>query len=421
MTSTVFTDNSTVVLAAWLNDANTSVYTTVPALVTKTANLPTVSAFAGTIMDDVDAASVRATIGAASAASTVDYLNTTRIDVASATTLDLTTNAPNTRNINITGTTTITGVTVAIGQLYFVRFNGALILTNNAAIVTQTGANIQLAAGDTLMLRATAANVVEVLNFVPADPALTVLRSYLAGLTMSTAGASATMSIAAGQSADSTNAVLMTLTAIAKTTSAWAVGTATGGIDTGAIANNTWYHFYVIRRPDTGVVDVVFSLSATSPTLPTNYTQFRRIGSGRTNGSAQWTSFVQYADSFLWLSPVLDISAGNPGTAAVTRTLTTPTGVVTKAVMNVNLNEGASRSQCYLSELTLTDLAVSITISPLGSVSTPATGSDSDAMTKVEVFTNTSSQIRSRLGSSDAGTFLYIATLGWVDTRGRNE
>jgi len=97
-----------------------------------------------------------------------DYLNTTRIDVASATTLDLTTNAPNTRNINITGTTSITGVTVAIGQLYFVRFNAALTLTNNANIVTQTGSNITTAAGDTCMLRATAANTVEVLSYVVA-------------------------------------------------------------------------------------------------------------------------------------------------------------------------------------------------------------------------------------------------------------
>lgn len=96
-----------------------------------------------------------------------DYLNTTRINVASTGVVDLTTSAPNTRNINITGTTTITGFTVASGQLYFVRFNSALTLTNNASIVTQTGANITTAAGDTCILRATAANVVEVLAYTP--------------------------------------------------------------------------------------------------------------------------------------------------------------------------------------------------------------------------------------------------------------
>lgn len=100
--------------------------------------------------------------------SATDYLNTTRIDVASATTTDLTANAPNTRHINITGTTAITGFTVAAGQCYFVRFAGILTLTNNAAIITQTGANITTAAGDTCLLRATASNTVEVLAYSPA-------------------------------------------------------------------------------------------------------------------------------------------------------------------------------------------------------------------------------------------------------------
>ena len=95
----------------------------------------------------------------------IDYLNTTRINVASTGVVDLTTSAPNTRNINITGTTTITGFTVAPGQLYFVRFNAALTLTNGAGLVTQTGANITTAAGDTCILRATAANTVEVLSY----------------------------------------------------------------------------------------------------------------------------------------------------------------------------------------------------------------------------------------------------------------
>jgi len=52
MTSKTFT-SGTVVDSPWLNDVNTATYTSVPALQTKTANLPTVSTFAGTMMDDV--------------------------------------------------------------------------------------------------------------------------------------------------------------------------------------------------------------------------------------------------------------------------------------------------------------------------------------------------------------------------------
>lgn len=97
-----------------------------------------------------------------------DYLNTQRIDVASASTVDLTALAPDTRHINITGTAAITGFTVAAGQCYFVRFAGALTLTNSASIATQSGANITTQAGDTCIIRATSSNVVEVLSYEPA-------------------------------------------------------------------------------------------------------------------------------------------------------------------------------------------------------------------------------------------------------------
>lgn len=97
-----------------------------------------------------------------------DPLDTTRIDVASAATVNLTTAAPDTRHINITGTATINGFTVAEGMCYFVRFAGALTLTNGASLVTQSGENIATAAGDTCIIRATAANVVEILCYVPA-------------------------------------------------------------------------------------------------------------------------------------------------------------------------------------------------------------------------------------------------------------
>lgn len=97
----------------------------------------------------------------------IDFLNTTRTNIASTASVDLVAAAPSTRHINITGTTTITGFVVAVGQCFFVRFNAALTLTNNANIVTQSGANITAAAGDTCILRATAANVVEVLCYTP--------------------------------------------------------------------------------------------------------------------------------------------------------------------------------------------------------------------------------------------------------------
>ncbi len=250
---------------------------------------------------------------------------------------------------------------------------------------------------------------------------LAILPGYLFGCTMSTAGASATMSIAAGRAQDSTGVQLMTLTAIAKTTAAWAVGTAAGGLDTGAIANSTWYHWFVIRRPDTGVVDALCSLSPTAPTLPTNYTQFRRIGSGKTNGSAQWASFIQDGDYFRWLTSVADVIAStNTGTVAQTATLSTPPGVTTIADMNIRIVDTAAAGYSLL----LSDLAATDEFPTAGGASPYAHALTSvaniSAVAKVQIRTNTSSQVRFRVNGSVATTVVSITTNGWIDTRGRN-
>lgn len=93
----------------------------------------------------------------------------TRIDVASvAGTVNLTTAAPDTDDIRITGALAITAFTVAAGRVIRVTASGAHTLTNNANIVTNSGANIVCAAGDTYLLRATAANTVEVLGYTRA-------------------------------------------------------------------------------------------------------------------------------------------------------------------------------------------------------------------------------------------------------------
>ncbi len=186
MTSTVFTDNSTVIVAAWLNDVNTVTYTTVPSHTTTLAS--------GVVLKDSSTGAASLPVGTTgqrpgtpvqgqfryntttpgwegyngvtwASISSTDFLNSTRIDVVSATTTDLTALAPNTRNINITGTTTITGFTVAIGQTYIVRFAAALTLTNSASLVTQTGANVITDAGATCLLRSTAANTVELISY----------------------------------------------------------------------------------------------------------------------------------------------------------------------------------------------------------------------------------------------------------------
>ncbi len=141
-----------------------------------------------------------AMLGSDSAAKAVARANlavpvqATRIDVASvAGTVDLSATSgsdPSTHDdIRITGALAITKFNLAVGRVVRVVASGAFTLTNNADIVTNTGANIVAAAGDSFMLRATAANVVEVLNYTRATPATTTAATQ----TEMEAGASSTV------------------------------------------------------------------------------------------------------------------------------------------------------------------------------------------------------------------------------------
>lgn len=244
------------------------------------------------------------------------------------------------------------------------------------------------------------------------------LRGAIDGLVMSTAGASTTMTIGAGMAADSTSSVLMSLASpINKTTSSWAVGSGNGGLDTGTIANSTWYYFFQIRRPDTGVVDVVFSTNSSSPTLPTNYTQYRYIGAGLTNGSGQWTLFRQVGDYFVWNSPVLDIDASTTTTAALS-TLSVPRGRKILARFNIYGSDGTSgQTGIYISDPDTSDDAPSTSAAPLATLGGNGAATEQNTA-YAECFTNTSAQIRRR--GRNATNYCRLATIGWVDLRGRN-
>lgn len=251
-----------------------------------------------------------------------------------------------------------------------------------------------------------------------------VERSYLAGLTLSTAGSSAIFSVASGVAADSTNAAMMTLAApISKTTGAWAAGSGNGALDTAAIANSTWYHAFIIRNPTTGAVDALISLSPTAPTLPSGFTLFRRIGAMKTNASAQWTKFIQDGDTFMWDVPVADVNAANPGTAAVTRTLTVPTGIRVRARISAGgygISSDLGPGAIYISDLSLSDQAAAQGGAVSFQVTAGSTTSNSIAvMGQVVVLTNNAAQVRSRVQASTANAGLVIDTNGWDDDRGR--
>lgn len=458
------------------------------------------------------------------------------VDVASATTTDI--GAINSDKIRITGTTAITSLgSAAAGVRKTLLFAGALTLTYNAtSLILPSAASIQTVAGGSAEAISEGSGNWRVINYYdtgayqPLDAGLTAIAAasgavatvaalapmgggisygHLYGLETSNNASDPTndIDIALGFAVDSTRATGMELTAgiTKRLDAAWAVGSGNGGLDQGSIANAT-YHLHLIKRPDTAVVDAIYSLShdhpmtatmtvaspcvvtvgaagdghglvagspfkfsttgalptgvtagtqyfviatgltetafqfsATNggaainssgsqsgvhaclpgPLLPTGYSYFRRVASV-IRASAALLKYRQLGDVFLHNNAstlgVVDWNATSVGTSAVTRTVSTPVGILADAIVQLYCNNAAT-TYTILTPLYGPDMdPLTVGIASPFFMYTPGGTSSSD---QGLIRTNRQSQIRSRASASGASNTQIGATLGWVDTRGR--
>lgn len=239
----------------------------------------------------------------------------------------------------------------------------------------------------------------------------------IAGLTLSNNATDAVndIDIAAGYAAADVspfNAMSLSAILTKRLDANWAVGTNQGGLDTGSIANTT-YHVWLIQRSDTGVVDALFSASATAPTMPTSYDRKRRIGS-IIRKAASILAFTQTGNVFTLSVPSNDYSTPNPGTSAVLASLTTPAGIRARAQIWFFLQTSTATRRAVL----VTSPEQADTAPSAGTASTLITGfSSATGATQGELMvrTNVSSQIRFRFDGSDANLSVFINTNGWID------
>ena len=116
----------------------------------------------------IDELGTAATADKGLAAGNVLQADQTEASTATATTLALGT--ATTRHL-LTGTTTVTGFTGTAGVMYTCRADGAFLLTHHATnlIITQTGASITTAAGDTFDVLMITGNTARVVNYIRAS------------------------------------------------------------------------------------------------------------------------------------------------------------------------------------------------------------------------------------------------------------
>lgn len=279
-------------------------------------------------------------------------------------------------------------------------------MTRNPRASTNSNAAITLAGGAQVFITPMAD------DFQP--------KGHIRGLITSIDATDATndIGIATGEARDDTDSLTMKLTGalIKRLDANWVVGTNQGMLDTGTVGNNT-YFLFLIERLDTGVIDVLASLSLASPTMPSNYTVKRLIGFVVRQAAAN-RLFLQNGNTWTWDLPVVDINANTTGTTAVTRTLTVPIGVAVIAELLAGGTNGTSNWQGLLSALERTDVA------PAGQYNMESFFSvqagTQNHVNRVSVKTNTSGQIRSRLSASGAINTLFIVTLGFTFAREEN-
>lgn len=132
----------------------------------------------------------------------------------------------------------------------------------------------------------------------------------------------------------------------------WVAGTNQGGLDTGAKASNTWYHFYGIYNPTSNLPDFLFSLSATAPTLPSGYTKSKRLGAFLTDGSSNILNGVYlYSTSgyvFYFNSRVTNFNGVTVGTAKTSFTVSGPSQVYSKVLIAATIRISAGNNSLLL-------------------------------------------------------------------------
>lgn len=253
-------------------------------------------------------------------------------------------------------------------------------------------------------------------------------RGYIDGCIISN-GTDATndINIAAGVCRDSTNTVDITVAAMTgkQLDANWAAGGSAGMRNSAVGIADTTYHIYAVATA-AGTQDIYAHTSTTVATVlaalqaesgGSSYIYARRIGS-IIRASSTILAFTQNHDEFILTSPPLDVEATNPGTSAVLRTMSVPSGIKVKWQGQANWNGVTNLAYIYLSSPDQTDSAAVGGAAPLNNGGTTVSPSLLIA-TPNSVWSNTSAQIRSRVSASGASDVLRIVTNGWTDYRGK--
>lgn len=259
----------------------------------------------------------------------------------------------------------------------------------------------------------------------PADASglayVAALSSSIYGLTYQNNAGDAVndLDIAAGGAMDATGAYFIVTAALTKQSDVvWAVGSNAGMLDTGAVGNSD-YFLWQIARSDTGVTDILASLSNTAPTMPANY-DFKRLFGWFKRVGGTIVAFKTYETAgggivLNWSSPTLDVNLANSlTTARRTDAVKVPLGVSVVANLNIAFYDAGANASAYIYNPDGVDLAPSFGVTPLRSIFSITTVSWSAGAFCIR--TNTSGQIAARADIATVDSY-FVSTLSFEWSR----
>lgn len=251
-----------------------------------------------------------------------------------------------------------------------------------------------------------------------ASAAATLPANYITGLTLSNdTDSDHDIAIATGSARDSSNTYTMDLTSILtkQIDATWAAGDDAGGLFSGTVAVDTWYHVFLIRKDSDGSIDAGFDTSVTAANIPTGYTAYKWIGAVLTDGSANilpFTQSAQYPNRVSWVTRVQDLSDTTMATSQTNVTLSVPPDIELLALCSLYMQAGITASAYFYNN------GDSGTGEPTNSTDAVVSAGGNYASVNFERVTNTSSQISYKGSTASAISNFRINTLGWEVDRG---
>lgn len=187
----------------------------------------------------------------------------------------------------------------------------------------------------------------------------------------------------------------------------WTAGTGLGGRASAvSLSANTTYHMFVIAKVD-GTVDAGFDTALNAVNLlsdATGYTKYRRVGSMKTDSSANWLGYNQFEKWFYYKLRKNDLTATSISTSRTAITLTVPIGI--EVIANISANwDDAAEAEVFISSADYEDFAVLEGATPTQQITFNIKCNADGGNVDMNLLTNTSGQIYYRASQTTISGF----------------